>query len=356
MVNRKDIKSNNGLVFFVSNLAKNWNISSPYPLALKNLLLGLNPKGRLQNLRVAQEYHFVSKVIDDEIGKDSYEIGKNCSDIKKRLERFTSERDSIEGSKIMRLIFHIVIMNLLKHHEHFKRIDKGTLKEFLDSYNTDDLVLAKFKSIIVLLTQGVKESNISKSNSIVEHALDLLYLRMIISNESTSNKDDLIGYYLNQSTLEGLDLGQVGNDNAKAELLMFAIIIKAASGEGLYIPEPEKEKYLSSFAKDLIRNKYMKILRDASSFRIKIFKVIDFKLPLWACLGLIFLIETLIFVFPKIAEIFSAADVPVIGQITKATLSIAELPIWIIIAINGAVVGLLLYIHQKYLYKKFSVI
>ncbi len=343
----------NSLVFHISKISKSWNIQSPYPTALRNLLLGNIPKKKAQNLRVAQDYHFISKIIDDELRKDRKETKQNCGHISNLITLYQKNKDSSQGDKIINFLFHIFLMNLLDFKEHFKFLDKDEIKKFLESHMTSDSELNKFRSVLLLSLGNVKCNSPDKSKDMFGYSLDLLYLRILLSNEKTRDKKDLINYYLSQSFIEKLDFGRCENEKSITELLKSAIVIKAASGEGLYLPEPEKEQYLSVFAKELIRTEYIKNLKEATNFKIRLFKVINFSLPIWIGFSILFLIETIIILLPFMSSLFSAVNLPIISPIIDITSKLSNLPLWLIILINGIIMSFLLYLHQKYIYRKF---
>lgn len=346
----------NGFVFHISKVSNEWSLTSPYVTSLRDLLNETVPKKSLENIRANQEYHFIAKIIYDELKRNKKEINNNCNILKKMISDYDKNKEDYNGNKILNFLFYIFLMNLLNYKKHLDQLDKQKIKKFLEEHNTSERTLSKIRYILLSLSGSSQRYISDKSNTLFEHSLDLLHLRLLLSNEKTRDQKDLINYYLSQSFIENLDFGKYGDDNSRSEILKAAIVIKAASGDGLYLPEPERERYLSSFAKELIKNKYMKNLKDATQFRLKTFKVLDFYLPLWACFGLIFLIEALIIFTPKLAELFSIVDVPVISQVVKLTSWVSNLPVGALIIINGVIVAFLLYLHQKYIYNKFALI
>ena len=67
MIKSEDNKaySENAIVYQISNLARNWQLSNPFFISLRGLLL--DEKFSLGKLRLQQEYNFIAKIIEDEV-------------------------------------------------------------------------------------------------------------------------------------------------------------------------------------------------------------------------------------------------------------------------------------------------
>jgi len=338
----KELTNENALVYYISKISKSWNLDNPYFSSMKNLLLSKSGT-KLRNLRKDQEFHFIAKIINDELNKNNEGIKDNCKQISFLLDRYLNKKQQKDGDKTIRSIFYIFLLKLFNKNNHFKRVDDKRVRNFLMEYKTHSSNLKNFHKILSLYYLGrIEELGKEEIKDNLDLSLNILYLRLLLSQESKRKKSILIDYYIKQSIIEKIDL-TITSERSKGKLLEIAVILKAANSKGLYIPQIEKEQYLSAFTKNIVKEKYLSILKDISTI-----KVLKLKIPLWLVILGFFLLESLVFALPNFIESIS------IGSLSINTKAFSDLPIWSILIINGLIISIFLFIIQIVINKRIS--
>lgn len=337
---KDELMSENALVFHISKISKSWNLINPYFISLRDLLLE-DSGTKLNNLRKQQEYHFIAKIINDEINNRKNEINRNSKEISLFIKKYLKSKQQSLGDYIIRDLFYVFILRLLGKTAHFDKLDKNKIKAFLSNYQTQSGNIINFHKILSLFYLGIydkQKSEIVESN--LDLSINILFNRLLLANNEKREKSQLIDYYLKQNLVEKIDLTS-SSENSKGKLLEIAVILKSANGKGLYIPEIEKEQYLSSFTQSIFREKYLTMLKESSS--MKFFRS---RIPLWSLILLFFVLESLVFLLPNFFETIS------IGNFSIPTTEIVKLPIWVILIINGIIMAVLIYVIQIHLNKR----
>jgi len=332
----------NAFVYHISKISKSWNLNNPYFSSLRDLLL--NKSGtQLKNLRKEQEFHFIAKIINNELNKNDREIKNNCKQISSSLNRYLKRKQQGDGDKTIRSLFYIFLLKLHNKNKHFQCLNKSTVKKFLTEYKTSSSNLINFHKVLSLYYLGnIDKSKNETINDNLDLSVNILYQRLLLSDKSKREKNNLIDYYLKHNAIEKIDLTAT-SERSKGKLLEVAVILKSANGKGLYIPEIEKEQYLSAFTKSIIREKYLAILKDISN--LKLFKT---KLPVWSIILAFFLIESLVFTLPNFIESIS------IGVLSISIKALSDLPVWVVLIINGLIISLFIFIIQKNINKRIN--
>jgi hypothetical protein len=218
--------------------------------------------------------------------------------------------------------------------------------------NPSNKPYSKLKRIVSLFYGFEYSQEHDESSDLIDLSLDILSDRLILSRDKTRNKEVLMRYYAKRTLLDNKELVS-SSEKAKTDLLIVALLIKSSSGSGLYLPEIEKDSYLSRFANEIVKEKYLKKFDEVNSLKFNLFGKLDVKLPLWLVFAILFGLELCIFILPNIVSPLAN----IIGgdkfeSLYNLLLNLQSLPLWLTILINGLIVGLLLYIQQKYIKKK----
>ena len=206
-MNKEEISNNSALVYYISNNSKTWTLQNPYFIALRSLLTGKIEDQR--NLRIQQEFHFIAKVIYDELRNDGRQVMINTRKISDIIKSYLSDRNQKHGDEVLRLIFYVLVMKFLDKGRHYRSLDQTGIKKFLSSYKTDYDVLKSFQRISSLVYSVTQQEADDESNSNLSLALDLLYNRLLFNDGSKREKASLVDYYVKQTTLEKIDLTQL---------------------------------------------------------------------------------------------------------------------------------------------------
>lgn len=330
---KEEISSVNAIVYHIVNISKSWQLNNPYFVALRNILLEKfdTPK----DIRSQQEFHFIAKVIADELKNNKSEIRNNTKKISDFLSNYIKERNQKNGDEALRLIFNILILKLLNRKGHFNNLNQNKVKEFLSLYQTQKSNFKNFQKILSLVHSVDQQGTEEYINDDLDLALNLLYSRLLFNEESKRDNNKLVDYYLKQTRLEKIET-TTSSERTKGNLLEIALILKATTGKGLYIPEIEKEQYLSRFTKTLFREKYINILKETNSV-----KIFNFKLPNWVVVLSFFTLEAIVFALPNFVESLS------FGTFSISTGALMQLPLWVILIINGIIISLYLFLLQR---------
>jgi len=160
---------------------------------------------------------------------------------------------------------------------------------------------------------------------------------LLMCNSKTRTKEKVIDYYIKQQRLEKIDIENVTSELSMLKLLEVAVILKAASGKGLYLPELEKEQYLSNVSMEIVKEKYLTILND--SFSNTFYKI---RLPSWFGYLILFAAESAIFLAPNI---FDSVQ---FGPVAIKLSVLLSIPVWALLLGNG----ILVILYDKYTKKK----
>jgi hypothetical protein len=340
----EDISNINSLVYYVSKISQKWKFSNPFFSILQSLLLDKPTTIEANVLRKTQEYHFIAKIIYDELKNNKSEIKKNCKDTSSLLEKYLNHKQEDDGEHTLKRLFYIIILKILDKNQHFNNFEQENVSEFLIKFQTKDNN-SKLIQLILCTIYGIEKpaGNIIEPTDELSLSLQLFYYRLVLSREQKRTKSVLIKYYLLQSKLDKIELSLISSERSKGRLIEIAIILKATTGSGLYLPEIEKEQYLSSFTKEIFRKKYHSLISEANSVKIH-----NFSIPNWAVLGLFFAIEAFVFSLPNLTESIS------IGIISISTKQLSELPIWVILLANGLIVSLYIIVQRRNINKRIS--
>ena len=330
---RTELTNENAFAYHISKISKSWNLENPYNISLRDLLLEKTPT-QLKNLRENQEFHFIAKVINDEL--NNKDVKNNCKRIKELIDNYLKNKKQKDGDDLLHFLFYVFLLKSLNKDSHFKRISREKTEKFLVEYKTHLSKFRNFHKVLSLYYLGKAENHEKEEiKDDVDLAVNILYKRLLLSNENTRDESLLIDYYLKQCELEKIDL-TAESEITKGKLLELVVILKSASGKGLHIPEIEKEQYLSAFAKDIVRKKYLSILKDIGTIRLG-----KLNTSVWSMVFGFFLLESVIFLLPEFIESIK------LGVLSINTKALVSLPIWSILIINGIIVALFLFIMTK---------
>jgi len=343
----KEISSLNSLVFHISKSAKDFDLSENYYRALKSLLLEEKSYIKFEDYR--KEYDFMAKIIFDEISNKNSGVRENIKKINELIGDYLQTRDSSKGKLLLNCLFHIFLLKLLDHNEHVSGIQSDNIKNFLNEYNPPVGEETYIHNVLSLFYLGRAKIIEIKNENEIELALNLLYYRIKIAKDDEKTKENRLEYYTRQKALEEkINISPSQSPTVQGRLIKIAVILKAISGNGLYIPETEKERYISTFAKAYIKQENNFTIRGvANCIKIKVWGI-EFNPSLWL-LALIFSIMELILVLiPKSLYLLSnASSYPII----KFIVDCSNNPV-IFILINGVIIVTLLLWRQKYINKK----
>lgn len=278
------IQSINPIVYHISALAQEWDLTNPYFIALRSLLIEETINVKKLNIRFSQDYHFASKIIIDEINKENNGIDQNIKEINGLFSSFQSKKQQKDGDRLIISLFHVLLLKFLDRGFHLNKLnDEKKIKSTLLSYHTENKELNGYFSILKLFYLK-EESNLSEEKNFeaLSLTISLLYDILLLKDEDMRDKKNLINYYLKQLKLEESDLPLLNSENSQGKYLKIAIMLKTLSGKGLFIPEIEKEQYLSRFTKKLFRNRYIGVLNELNQTKIPFtsWSFIRWKFPL----------------------------------------------------------------------------
>jgi hypothetical protein len=335
-----NLSSVHSLVYHISNISEEWKLSNPYFIMLRSLLLDKSVTIDLNKLRLNQEYHFIAKMIHDEFTKDKNEAGHNAEEILSIISRYEKQKQQNDAENGIRNLFYVQILKFLDKDLHYNSIKTKNITQFLLNAQVEDLNLKNMLNILCLI-YGIQPIDMGKNDNIPDEvglSLNLLYSRLLLSDASKRNDGILLDYYLRQNKMDKIDISLISSERSQGKLLEVAVYLKAATGNGLYLPEVEKEQYLTNFTKEIFRKKYLSVAKKVNSIEIH-----GFMVPLWALMILAFAIEATIFALPSFTDSIS------LGIISIPTKPILELPVWIILIINGLLSGSIFFLRDKWL-------
>ena len=104
-----DISSTNALVYFIEKTSNDWNFENPYYQALKHLFHD-EKEITLLHLRPQQQFHFIAKLIQDELNNNISEINNNVNSIQNIFDSYFTKMNQIEGDYILSYLYIILIL------------------------------------------------------------------------------------------------------------------------------------------------------------------------------------------------------------------------------------------------------
>ena len=170
-------------------------------------------------------------------------------------------------------------------------------------------------------------------------SLILLYKQIKIKSSESREKTDLFEYYILQNEIEQ-NCEILINDNNPL-VLEVALILKLITKSGLYIPEHEKFLYISSFAKEVVYDRFISIV--AKLFYLERKKI---KIPFWISSIIFFLLQFLFIKYGKLIDAISFSGLSLRINLTKLIDSIS--PIYVIV-FNGIFVIIFLFFLPRYI-------
>ena len=332
MINEK-ISSTSALVYHIEMISKSWKFENPYYNSLKSLFHDLI-KVDLDINNSKQQYHIIAKIICDEINKNITNIKDNANEIKELIDEYLLNMNQNKGDIILCYLFNIYLLNILDKNTHFIKIEKEMVCNFLKQHQSDNIKYKNYKKIldIIYLNIITKEENI---RDYYDLALELLYKRILISNTEYRNEDYLLDYYIKQNEIEKLNIN-MESEISRGNLLEIALVLKAVNSKGLYIPELEKENYISNYSKEIVSEKYLDVISDITKVNIK-----NFEIQNWLLFVVIILIELFVATFPDYISI-------PLGLLEINSSIIHKFNIHIIIVLNGIIsLGYIIYLYYK---------
>lgn len=338
-----DISNPDSLVYFLKQSSPTWAIQNPFFRALRCLLIDSKPDYSIKDLRIAQDYHFLAKIILDELNQDSSTINQNVQSIQALLSSYSKHKKIEDGNRLILCLFYIYILQLLGKGTHASRLSNQNVHKFLKSVVSAPDTVRCYYDVLALESLNQQENQatpIVKKACDIEAACSLLYSRIKLANKSLRDKQTLIDYYLKQKEIDKVFLNHQ-SEGSKGELLQIGVILKAAKGSGIYLPAIEKEQYLSSFAKDIILEKYLNLLKETSDTPVGPITVQN-----WMVILALILVECVILTFPSIIPEIS------LGPFNITTSPIASVPASLIVLINGILFALYLYFNHRSIIKK----
>jgi len=335
-----ELSSSHALLFYINNLAQKWTFTNPYFLSLQALLLN-QKEIKIDNLRTQRLFHFLAKIIIDEINLDRTGVQDTIKTLKDLMDNFSNNKRSIDGEKIIHSLFLINILNIFNYKIHYNVLNIESIKNILKLIETENKSILNMKIVLCKLYSIEYNYEIIINND-YDLILSLLYDRICLSHPDTRNERTLIDFYLKQKELEDKDIFSSISDNSKGRVLEIALILKAIVGKGLYLPEIEKDQYLSTYAKNALLPKYYQIIDKMNQIVIR-----GIKVPVWGLIFLYFIIEIFIFSFPlasnSIAIPYTGIEIPLDY--------IRELPITYLTMLNAVIICSYLY-FREYVTKK----
>jgi hypothetical protein len=299
---KKPFSNINSFVYFVTQKSEGWKLSSSYNCALRWLLDEKKQFVLPPNLSINQEYNFIAKIIFNEKNKSKKEVDKNCKIIIGKIDEFFKTKKQEYGESLLIILFHIAILNSLEKRLHFLTLNKHKNKigKFLEEYNhLNDEKYQNYSSFLKIEYNNQYTQRLNINNrSLVGLASSLLYDLKYIKNPSKRDKTILMDIYLKQMQIEEKGSINPSNESSQGEFLETAIILKAGLGEGLYLPEIERDQYFSNFSKEIVEEKFKKIIREGNHFEL-----FSLSLPDWSWLIAILFMELFLLILPQSTSI-----------------------------------------------------
>lgn len=249
------INSLNSIVFHVSSLATNMSPKLDYHKCMKYLLL--EEKNKPSVSLGPTDYN--TKLLFGEISKNTRE---NITRINTQLENYFQKKESPLGKILLNEFFHLLLLKFLGYNQQESKINSEDIKLFLEQYvpQREEIYLYNVLSLFYLGKEGTFGD---KSENDEELVIRLLYYRIKIYLSKTNIEKYRTEYYTLQKTLEEKINLNHSTDISAGKLLKVALILKAVVGNGIYLPEKEKELYLSKFAKIILEVSIQEIIKDA---------------------------------------------------------------------------------------------
>lgn len=337
----ESVTATNDVVYYISKISSSWELSNPYFLALRALLL-CDDAFDLGDLRGQQHYLFIANIMQNTL-KDSNELKNIRKKIGKRLEEYDTTRKEENGDLIIDSIFMLFLLKILNYKSQLEKISEEKIRMFLNTYKPIKSNYINIKKILCFLF-GVDNNDDAIYINEYDVALNLMYLKLLLSKNVFRTEGILIDYYVKQRELEEriFDMG-FSSERSKGRVLEIALVLKAVNGDGLYIPDIEKNQYLSTFAQELVRTKIESLYTEASHFEVK-----QFKIPFWFLPSFLFVFEAIIYSYPEIVDSIS------ILFIELGIANIILIPFAFILLLNGAILSLFMYYVNYRVRKRIS--
>jgi len=334
----ESIQSSNDIVYYISKISKEWALSNPYNIALRALLgnyssIEYQPTSSMGHQLFITE--FMCKTINNEKITDEF-----LKDLYKLIDEFHTDKIKKNGELIIETFFIIYIVNLLEHDKIFKKIKINKIKSFLNDYNPVNDQYTNIKKILCKV-YGIENNDKSVCNDDYTLALNLLYLRLSLNDEKNRDQNTLLDYYAKQKILSDNIFSQsLNSERIRGRVLEIALIMKASSGKGLFLPEIEKIQYLSSFARKLIINQMNLLYLKGSTFEFN-----EYKIPYWIVPLPFLILEAIIYMNPQVINSIS------ISFIEVSVDNLLSLSYSFILVLNGIILTIYLYFVNKRIIK-----
>lgn len=330
-------------ITYIKSLSSSWEFSETYANTLNSLLNDSFKDIKIKNAK--KDYDFFAKILVDGANKNKRGLKENLLIISGFIQDFEKTKNLSVLKKIFLSLFHLIILDMLLNKNFSSKFKTPNLEKILQENLTEDEELNFYKHIILTYLFGKVDNKFKITSDfgqdIEKSCLKLFYLYILISKEPFRQEEHLLEFYTTNSLIEKKILSMGFGNKDKLKLLKSAIILKVISGKGLYLPEIEREQYISSFAQKIVKDHYKSRLDDLDKIK---------KIPSWVFYPIILIIEALTLLFPKISELMPQS-VPLVGDIFKYLGFLGYLPLWAILMINALLLGLGLYIQRKYINK-----
>lgn len=328
-----NISSANALVYYVEKISKDWSFDNPYYQSLNALFHSLNDFNlEIENSK--QQYHIIAQLIQDELNDNIKNIKLNVKYIEDLINEYNKNLNQNIGDLILSYLFFIYLLKLLNKNTHYSELNNEIIKKFLSKYNSDKSININYKKILEIKYLNVINDKEFITND-YELALEMLYKKILISNNLYRKKEYLMDFYIKQNKIENININYA-SDKGKSNLLEIVLILKAINNEGLYIPELEKENYISTYANEIIREKYLDMISEITSVNFKFIKISN-----WLFFIIIIIIELIIVKYSDFITI-------PLGFIEIDSNVIDEFGIYLKILLNGLILlGYILYLNHK---------
>jgi len=277
----------------------------------------------------------MAKIIQDEINQDKIEIKNNINYINNLIDNYLNSMVVTLGNNLIYYLYIINILHFLNKSIHFQNFNKNKMILFLENYDSELNELFNIKKILdlIYLNKLLYKEEIKSDHDL---ALNLLYQKILLSSLENRKKEILVDYYIKQKKLENMDFSSVSSNKAKLDLLKIAIILKAINGKGLYLPELEKEQYLSKYSQELIQDKYKNIL-----YNLNMVEIYKYNINAWKIILIFFILEIIVKKYPSffgLSLLFLSIDLSFISNFK----------IEIILLLNGLIITTFLsYLNHK---------
>lgn len=331
-IDTTELSSSHVLLYHIKFLARDWSFTNPYFQSLRALFFN-SEQIHLTNLRTQQLFHFLAKIIVDEIKEDKSKIKNNIDQINQLIEAFSINKRTDDGEKVLRSVYIINILRLLNRKLHHNAVQSDLVKTFLENIipvNNTSLNMRIILCFLYSMEQN-DELNIDDDYDLV---LSLLYDKLQLSRPDKRNEKILIDYYVKQKELEQKDYSRIVSESSKGRVLEIAIVLEAIVGKGLYLPDLEKEQYLSTYANTIIISKYNSIINKMHEFELY-----NVKISLWLLNILFYALEVIIFLMPQATN---SITIPLIGIEVNLEF-IRKLSISHVLLFNAIITGTFLY-------------